>query len=283
MPLAMGCRAFFLPSPDGQRFCIYYPPQGAVTRGRVVYIHPLAEEMNKSRRMAALQSRALAAAGYAVLQVDLLGCGDSSGDFGDGRWDAWVTDVVRAAAWLRLNTAADAARAPLWLWGLRAGCLLAQEAAPLLDEHCNFLYWQPPWSGRTLLQQFLRLQLAAQLLGTAPKEAPQSLCERLLQGQSQEVAGYTLSPDVARGLERAVLSAPAPAVRAQRVLWFELSALPQPRLSTIPADTRAQWSHPGLQLERHALPGPAFWQSNDVEEVPELLAATTAALCPLGI
>ncbi len=39
----------------------------------VVHVHAFAEEMNKSRRMAAMQSRALAAAGFAVLQIDLLG------------------------------------------------------------------------------------------------------------------------------------------------------------------------------------------------------------------
>ena len=53
----MNTEAFFLPSPEhpaGQRFCIYHPPQGATVRALVVYVHPFAEEMNKSRRMAAL-------------------------------------------------------------------------------------------------------------------------------------------------------------------------------------------------------------------------------------
>ncbi|MBK8384562.1 MAG: hypothetical protein IPL11_02315 [Candidatus Accumulibacter sp.] len=41
---------------------------------------------NKSWRIVPLQARALATAGYAVLQIDLMGCGDSSGDFGDATW-----------------------------------------------------------------------------------------------------------------------------------------------------------------------------------------------------
>lgn len=49
-----------------------------MTRGSIVYIHPFAEEMNKSRRMAALQARALTLAGFAVLQLDLIGCGDEA-------------------------------------------------------------------------------------------------------------------------------------------------------------------------------------------------------------
>jgi len=76
---------FFLPASRGERFCIFHPAAGAL-RGAVLYLHPFAEEMNKSRRMAALQSRMLAARGIAVLQIDLFGCGDSSGDFGDASW-----------------------------------------------------------------------------------------------------------------------------------------------------------------------------------------------------
>ena len=50
---------FFLPAAGGQRFCIFHPPRGSVARGAVLYVHPFAEEMNKSRRMAALFSRTL--------------------------------------------------------------------------------------------------------------------------------------------------------------------------------------------------------------------------------
>jgi len=42
--------------------------------------------MNKSRRMVALQARALAGRGFAVLQMDALGCGDSAGDMQDATW-----------------------------------------------------------------------------------------------------------------------------------------------------------------------------------------------------
>src|SRR5665647_2167413 len=103
--------AFFLPAgaaqttQSGQRFCLFYPAEcgasGDAVRGLVLYIHPFAEEMNKARRMAALQARALAQAGYAVLQIDLLGCGDSSGDFGEATWKNWVRDVVQGCQWLR--------------------------------------------------------------------------------------------------------------------------------------------------------------------------------------
>jgi exosortase A-associated hydrolase 2 len=83
---------FFVAAARGERFCIFHPAAAAL-RGAIVYLHPFAEEMNKSRRMAALQSRLFAARGFAVLQIDLFGCGDSSGDFGEARWDIWKQDV----------------------------------------------------------------------------------------------------------------------------------------------------------------------------------------------
>ena len=131
--------AFFLPASagrPGQRFCIFHAAQGSEPKGCILYIHPFAEETNKSRRMAAPQSRELARAGYAVLQIDLLGYGDSSGSFGDATWDGWLPDVAQGAQWL-LNKV----DAPLWLWGLRADCLLAAEqlradhATSLLEAH----------------------------------------------------------------------------------------------------------------------------------------------------
>src|SRR5437763_1590993 len=110
---------FFLKSGTGQRFCLFHPP-AASCRGAGLDVHPFAEEMNRSRRMAALQARALSALGYGVLQIDLYGCGDSSGDFGDAHWDLWKQDLAAGAAWLRQRL-----DQPITLWGLRLGALLA--------------------------------------------------------------------------------------------------------------------------------------------------------------
>src|ERR1035437_5595730 len=121
----MSLEAFFIPASSGQRFCLFHEPEPGISlRGALVYVHPFAEEMNKSRRMAALQARAMARAGYAVLQIDLYGCGDSSGNFGDATWNVWIEDVRLAHDWLRRQSTIDP-----WLWGLRTGCLLACEVA----------------------------------------------------------------------------------------------------------------------------------------------------------
>jgi exosortase A-associated hydrolase 2 len=169
---------FFLPASSGERFCIHYPGMG-VPRGGVVYVHPFAEEMNKSRRMAALQARSLAAAGYAVLQIDLYGCGDSHGDFLDANWETWCNDVALAASWLSQRTSGG-----LTLWGLRLGALLALDAARLCDPQPNaFVLWQPALTGDALLTQFLRLRLASDMLsGSGAATGAQEMRAQLAAG-----------------------------------------------------------------------------------------------------
>lgn len=273
--------AFFLPVGDGQRFCLLHPAQGAEVRGLVLYIHPFAEEMNKARRMAALQARALAQAGYTVLHVDLLGCGDSSGDFGDASWQHWVSDVVQGCHWLRSNTnlhGAAAAPLPLWLWGLRAGCLLVVDAAKQLDEACNFLFWQPPAAGKTLLQQFLRLKVAGDMLGGQSKGVMDTMRQQLASGLPVEIAGYLLAPGLATGLEHATLAPPTRKPETQRLEWFELSTREDASLSPVSTQAIAQWQQAGYSVGSHIVRGPAFWQTAEIEDAPALIAATTAAI-----
>lgn len=283
---------FFLPidhGRHGQRLCLFHPAQGDVTRGSIVYIHPFAEEMNKSRRMAALQARALAQAGFAVLQIDLFGCGDSSGDFGDATWQGWVDDVVRGCHWLNRRTQSHPPRAPLheappiWLWGLRAGCLLAVEAANQLNKPCNFLFWQPVPSGKQMLQQFLRLKLAGDMLGGQAKGAMEDMRQQLANGVSVEVAGYMLSAGLASGLEKAALSPSAGQKNLRRVEWLEVSTREDASMSPVSSKTFAQWQQSGADARSHIVSGPSFWLTTEIEDAPALIAATVAAVTPLPL
>ncbi len=274
-------QAFFLPCEGGQRFCLYHPPRCTPVRGLVLYVHPFAEEMNKVRRMAALQARALSAVGLAVLQIDLAGCGDSSGDFGDATWDGWVNDVVLGCQWLRGQAGASGmtqSDAPLWLWGLRAGCLLAVEAAKHLQESCNFLFWQPQASGKPVLQQFLRLKVASDILTGESRGLMQSMRAKLANGSAVEVAGYELSAELASGLEQSLLKPPASGGPPQRLHLFEVSAREEAALSPASSQTVTQWEHAGYSVASQVVRGSAFWQTTEIEEAPALIAATTNEL-----
>ncbi|WP_235579260.1 hydrolase 2, exosortase A system-associated [Pseudorhodoferax sp. Leaf274] len=280
--MADGPRAFFLPAADGQRYCIYHAAQG-VTRGMVLQAAPFAEELNKTRRMAALQARALAAAGHAVLQIDLLGCGDSSGDFGDARWPLWIQDLLLAHRWLAGTLAAHGAL-PLWIWGIRAGCLLAADAARALDQPCHLLFWQPSFADGTMqLQQFLRLRLAADMLA-APDDAGRArgamdaLRRQLAAGETLQVAGYALHPDLAAGLQASRLVPPPAGGTARQLVWMEVGSAAQAALSPFGKRTLSLWQQAGWQVEGLVAQGPAFWQSAEIKEAPALLEATVAAL-----
>jgi exosortase A-associated hydrolase 2 len=271
----MAFEAFFLPAVHdggraGQRFCILNAARSAVPfRGGLVYIHPFAEEMNKARRMAAAQSRALAQAGHAVLRIDLFGCGDSSGDFGDASWEHWIDDALLACDWLRRETGT----AP-WLWGLRAGCLVAAGAARRTDA-AGLLFWQPVVSGKQHLQQFLRLKNATRILSgerMGSEDRPKADPRR---GDPVEVAGYTLSPGLARGLENAELVLPE---RPTRVEWLEITASEEKGLSPAAAARLEEWRARGHAVRGVAAPGPSFWQTVEIAECPALIAATLAAI-----
>lgn len=282
--------ALFVPARSGaggQRLALFHAPAGGQLRGLVVYLHPFAEEMNKSRRMAALQSRALADAGYAVLQIDLFGCGDSSGDFGDASWNDWIDDVELAVRWLQQRLVASA-DVPLWLWGLRAGCLLAVDAAGRLKRPCNFLFWAPTCSGKTVLQQFLRLKVASDLIGGNAKGVMDGLRQQLATGAQVDVAGYRLAAALAAGLEASALkpralapSMPAPSpqeLRSPRVVWLELSTREGASLTPVAASTIAVWQQAGFVVSSQIVVGPAFWQTTEIEDAPALIAATCSTL-----
>jgi exosortase A-associated hydrolase 2 len=266
--------AFFLPVEPGHRFCNYHAPaHGSAPRGGIVYVHPFGEEMNKARRMAALQARRLAAAGFGVLQIDLLGCGDSSGEFVDSRWPLWKEDVLAGVGWLKGRV-----EGPVGLWGLRLGATLAADIARdpgLVIEH--LMLWQPVASGEQFLTQFLRLYLAAEMLGGgAAQTRVRELREKLARGTTLEIAGYELHPELAAAIEVLKLAELVPAVRS--VLWHEVSAQPEARLTPASLRVVEAWKGKGMDVRTSAVSGEAFWSTLEIAECEALLDATDASL-----
>lgn len=263
---------FFLSFQGRPRFCLLHSPDrdGNTAMGALVYIHPFAEEMNKSRRMAALQARALATEGWFVLQIDLFGCGDSDAEFGEATWSRWVEDVIDAAEWLHNRCGF----APV-LWGMRVGCLIAGEAARRIQPSPELVFWQPVHSGKQFLQQFLRIKLANQLvLGDNPERLRAAdLRHRLSHGEAVEVAGYTLSPDLALGMDAAEL---LPSPVSTRIAWFEIGDTPE--LSPAATSRCQAWRAAGTEVQIRAIVGPPFWQTQELAECPELIQATVIAL-----
>lgn len=271
MPASKRALPFFLDGAPGQRFCQYYPPAGAC-QGAVLYVHPFGEEMNKTRRMAALQARALAALGYGVLQIDLHGCGDSSGDFGEARWDQWLRDVALGAAWLRSELAR-----PVSLWGLRLGALLALDHAHMAGagEIERVVLWQPVAAGAQYLTQFLRLRVAAEMMGDKKAGGgTDALRAALRGGEALEIGGYELAPALADAIE--AKSATALAVTGCPVHWLEIVAAPERPLALASARVTDAWRAAGVDVHTHAVAGQAFWATQEITECTALIDATCA-------
>jgi exosortase A-associated hydrolase 2 len=272
---------FFHPASDGgQRLYLHHHPAADTPkRGALVYVHPWAEEMNKSRRMAALTARALATDGWAVLQLDLHGCGDSGGDFADASWDSWVEDTVVAVQWMRQRHPG----LPIWLWGLRAGALLCAAAARRVQTDAHLLLWQPVHQGRQVLQQFLRLKAAAQLAQGGGKAILDALRAELLAGRHVSIAGYALGPALAKGLEAAVLAPPGVAdgvigAPVRQLVWIEVTSQQEPALSPMAQTSLPRWREAGWHTTAAAISGAPFWQTTEIETAPALIAATREAL-----
>lgn len=266
----MSAQPQFIALPDGsRRFAVFFAAQG-LARGNLLQAHALAEEMNKCRRMVAQQARRLAAAGWNVLLWDLHGCGDSDADFADASWQGWCDELCFAAGWLR-----ERAPGPLWIWGQRAGALLAAEVASRLtqraQEPVGLLLWQPVVQGKTAAQQLLRLKVAAELIGGQAKGVMQGLRTELASGATVPVAGYGLRAALIDGLEAAQL---APVPQAHGLIWLEQGDSASP----VAQRQLDAWRQAGVPVRHAALPGPAFWQTVEVEDAPAWWDATLREL-----
>ena len=261
-------RAEFVPGARGALFLLRHEARDAAL-GNVVYLPPFAEEMNKCRRMSQLQARRLAAAGYDVLMPDLHGTGDSSGDFSDGDWEVWLRDIEHL-----VGTGFRADR-PLTLWGCRLGALLALDLVrrgklPATD----LLLWQPAVNGELFMQQFLRLKVAAQMLGAAgEKQTTALLRDRLLGGEGIEVAGYLLSSPLYRAI--VATRGPLPAGALRRAALFEVAPTER-ELSPVQRTLTAQLAAAGAAAAGRCVVGPAFWSTVEIELAPALLDAGDA-------
>lgn len=263
---------FFLETPRGRLFAVRRAPESA-PRGAVLYLPPFAEELNMTRRMAALGASALARAGYAVTTLDPLGCGDSDGGFADGDPEAWREDVA-----LAVDRLADETGGKVIVWGLRLGAALAAQAArDRSGAVARLVLWQPVASGRQMLNRFLRVRVAAGLARSGPAETTVGLRERIAAGEPIEVAGYEIGARLAESLDAIELAALAPPADVA-VDWFEVVqgddvALPQAAERVI-----AAWREAGTTARTRVIPGEAFWSIQETTLVPPLIAATVEAL-----
>jgi exosortase A-associated hydrolase 2 len=284
----MPAASFFLDATPGRRFCIYHAPHpDRPCRGGFIFVHPFADEMNRSRRMVALQARQFAELGYGVLLIDFFGCGDSTGESGDATWDIWKADLALAKSWLE-----EKISAPVGLWGLRLGALLALDFARDVSRDpdqnaahqiASLILWNPVISGKSFMTQFLRLRLGNEILSNGPRSSGvQAMREALQNGATLEVAGIDISPALAEIID--ALHAGTLWIDKMPVYWLEVvrtgdeSSLNRLQMPPATLEVFDAWRRHAVDLHFSMAPGLPFWATQELSTCPELLAMTSALI-----
>ncbi len=239
-----------------------------------VIVPPFAEELNKCRRMMALQASALAATGRACCYLDLSGTGDSEGSFAQARWQHWVAELCGLLDELRATHGFDV----FDLIGIRLGFQLALDvAARSTAPISQIVGWQPVTDGAAHAKQFLRLRVMAAMLGDAAgRESLADLRRELDEEGVLEIAGYTVAAPLLAAIEALTLER-ALQQTDQPLAWFEVQAQPEPTLS--PASRRTIASIPAERLAAvAAVSGEPFWSTVEIGLAPALIERTTARL-----
>lgn len=264
---------FFLPVEYGHVLLIYTHPVKVFSKQRdIIYIHPLADEMNKSRRMAALQTHAFSRAGFGVLQIDLYGCGDSSGDFFQARWHLWKENITSSVNWLL-----EKRKSYVSLWGLRLGSLLIADWAKSSDLPIEaFIFWQPILNGRIAMNQLLRLAAASSMLGKNGKSSKE-IRDILSQGKTVEIGGYEFHPDLVAAIEEQSLEDWRPPKEAWAI-WNEVSINDPPEITFSGKKIIDMFQSDGCRVKASSVSGHPFWNSIEIVTVQELITSTTNAV-----
>lgn len=211
--------------------------------------------------------------GYGVLVVDYYGTGDSEGDFADATWPIWQQDISVAAEWLVEQGAKRVS-----LWGLRCGALLAMHSAPLFgDKLDRVLLWQPVIRGDQLMTQFLRLRLAADMIGAGNKVTVRELRDQLAAGSSVEVAGYILAPGLVEGIDGLKLQ-DLGATELPPVEWLEVVSSEGQTVGPASQKVLDTWHGLGMRVNVHTVVGEPFWVTPEITSVPRLLEQTSGIL-----
>lgn len=243
------------------------------TSSVVLLLPPFAEEMNKSRRLLTLQAQTLCEAGFAVAVFDFYGTGDSEGDFGDASIVRWQNDCEDVLGFLAAEGFTECV--PLCI---RFGALMLNHVlnvSPLRITHA--ILWQPVTSGAQSLGQFLRLQSAANMMSSESGPSVGDMQNTLKAGESIEVAGYTISPDLfleSQGLKLDALEA----TRLERIDWFAIAGSADAPLPVAATRQSSKWVEQGLTVRTKIIEGAQFWAATELVVVPELVARTTAAV-----
>jgi pimeloyl-ACP methyl ester carboxylesterase len=182
----------------------------------VVICPPFGWDEMCSHRARRTWARALAAAGFSTIRIDLPGAGESSGMPEDpDRPQAWKTAIATAAGWMRENQAASRVVAI----GIGVGGLMAFAAAADGAPVDDLMLWAVPARGRTVMRE-----LRAYAGIVAARHDPGG--DETPPDGTVEVTGFLMSPETAGAIEELDLTKlELPDASGRRVLLIKRDEL----------------------------------------------------------
>ena len=263
----------FIAGSKGSLFALHHAPEHTPEKVSdstecIVAIPSFAEEMNRCRYMQTLLAQALNKQGHALVSVDPYGTGDSSGDFAEASWDQWIQDTIDAT-----HYAKQLGYKKISLLAVRLGALLAMAAAPEIENLHRMIFWQPVTNGKTFLNQFLRIKIAASMGRDEKAETTAHLEELIKSGQNIEVTGYDVSPELFSGIQAAHYSNHLDHLSCP-LSWFTVLASEERKTPRGDLQAMEKWQEQGVEINHQTVIGPAFWQAHERTLTPELITAT---------
>jgi exosortase A-associated hydrolase 2 len=183
---------FFFGNGSYNLFGIFHEPSESRELG-FVFVHPFAEEKLWTHRVYVSFARELAGRGYPVLRFDVMGHGDSDGNFEDSSIETRLSDIECAVQNLRDKVPSIKG---ICLLGLRFGATLASIAAEREKDIHKLILWEPVTDGSKYMQEMLRINLTTQT--AVYKEIRYNrndLVEMMKNGNTVNIDGYEICYD----------------------------------------------------------------------------------------
>lgn len=242
----------------------------ANSKRAVIFIPPVVEELNRSKRMYVLCARLLANIGIDAFCFDYAGTGDSGGEHELIEFEELCSNLVDVYEFIQ-NTGFQ----QISFVTLRFGALLAANTVSknnLVLDKCVF--WDPIEKGEVFVRQQIRIKIAA-AMSEGSKFTTKSILADVDEQGYLEVGGYHLSASLIDSINTLTLADTIDSlVEATEVHWMTLGAVKRenaPSPTPIGVSDRLRDN-----LTLHAIADTRFWMQQEVTISPKLLRATQA-------
>ena len=123
------------------------------------------------------------------------------------------------------------------------------------------------------MTQFLRLKIAAQMMGASDGLTTSGLRAAAEAGSVLEIAGYQLGPELFGPIDRLDLrNVEVPGHIP--VDWLEVVSGEGSTMPPLAVRTAGQWREDGISVEQNLVVGEPFWATQEIAEAPLLIEAT---------